>query len=132
MDGFMLHQIGIFQTENWTKIGSNFEAENTSKFHRNTNPRDYAGMVMKCTQPMLQCCLLMSTRSLQSISTAHMRPHRLLLDNSRIRQLTDCQLTDGTTRGLDISQTGQVLCVYLNIIILVVWSLLLYVHTACN
>jgi len=30
-----------------------------------------------------------------------------LLDNSRIRQLADCQLADWTTRGLDISWTGQ-------------------------
>jgi len=30
-----------------------------------------------------------------------------LLDNSRIRQLADCQLADRTTRGLDKSQTGQ-------------------------
>ena len=31
-----------------------------------------------------------------------------LLDNSRIRQLADCQLADWTTRGLDISRTRQV------------------------
>ena len=31
----------------------------------------------------------------------------MLLDNSRIRQLADCQFADWTTRGLDISQTGQ-------------------------
>jgi len=30
-----------------------------------------------------------------------------LLDNSRIPQLADCQLADWTTRGLDISRTGQ-------------------------
>ena len=30
-----------------------------------------------------------------------------LLDNSRIRQLADCQLADWMTRGLDISRTGQ-------------------------
>ena len=30
-----------------------------------------------------------------------------LLDNSRIRQLADCQLADWTTPGLDISRTGQ-------------------------
>ena len=30
-----------------------------------------------------------------------------LLDNSLIRQLADCQLADWTTRGLDISRTGQ-------------------------
>ena len=30
-----------------------------------------------------------------------------LLDNSRIRQLADCQLADWTSRGLDISRTGQ-------------------------
>ena len=30
-----------------------------------------------------------------------------LLDNSWIRQLADCQLADWTTRGLDISRTGQ-------------------------
>ena len=30
-----------------------------------------------------------------------------LLDNSRIRQLADCQLADWTTRGLDISRTRQ-------------------------
>jgi len=30
-----------------------------------------------------------------------------LLDNSRISQLADCQLADWTTRGLDISRTGQ-------------------------
>jgi len=30
-----------------------------------------------------------------------------LLDNSRLRQLADCQLADWTTRGLDISRTGQ-------------------------
>jgi len=30
-----------------------------------------------------------------------------LLDNSRIRQLADCQLADWTTRGLAISRTGQ-------------------------
>ena len=30
-----------------------------------------------------------------------------LLDNSRIRQLADCQLADWTTRGLGISRTGQ-------------------------
>jgi len=29
-----------------------------------------------------------------------------LLDNSRIRQLADCQLADWMTRGLDISRTG--------------------------
>jgi len=33
---------------------------------------------------------------------------RRLLDNSRICQLADCQLADWTTRGLDISRTGQV------------------------
>jgi len=32
---------------------------------------------------------------------------RRLLDNSRIRQLADCQLADWTTRGLDISLTRQ-------------------------
>jgi len=31
-----------------------------------------------------------------------------LLDNSWIRQLADCQLTDWSTRGLDHSRTGQV------------------------
>jgi len=31
-----------------------------------------------------------------------------LLDNSRIRQLADCQLVDWMTRGLDNSHTGQV------------------------
>ena len=30
-----------------------------------------------------------------------------LLDNSWMRQLADCQLADWTTRGLDISRTGQ-------------------------
>jgi len=30
-----------------------------------------------------------------------------LLDNSQIRQLADCQLADWTSRGLDISRTGQ-------------------------
>ena len=32
---------------------------------------------------------------------------RRLLDNSRIRQLVDCQLADWSTRGLDNSRTGQ-------------------------
>jgi len=31
-----------------------------------------------------------------------------LLDNSRIRQLADCQLADWSTRGLDNSRTSQV------------------------
>jgi len=37
---------------------------------------------------------------------AWVQPGRLL-DNSRIRQLADCQLAEWTTRGLDISRTGQ-------------------------
>ena len=45
--------------------------------------------------------LQLSTVALSTIK------HQRLLDNSRIRQLADCQLADWTTRGLDISRTGQ-------------------------
>jgi len=45
--------------------------------------------------------LQLSTVALSTIK------HQRLLDNSQIRQLADCQLADWTTRGLDISRTGQ-------------------------
>ena len=60
----------------------------------------------QCNWPLIS--RLINDRLLDASPTVYETSLQRLLDNSRIRQLADCQLADWTTRGLVNSRTGQV------------------------
>jgi len=67
-----------------------------------TNPYSYHILVNSGFRLFHYCCVI-----LELVAPTRCTDTSGLLDNSRIRQLADCQLADWTTRGLDKSQTGQ-------------------------